>query len=229
MNEYVQKARDYVEAVLTGAQPACLFIRQACERSRKDLERQNTPEFPYHFDETSAARVCGFMERLPHIQGPLAPAGVGLHLENWQCWYLTELFGWRRVGSNARRFRRALLFMPRGNGKSFLASGIALYTTFCEGEGGADSICTATVETQARQVLDTARNMMLKNKELAERLGLKVTNHEILQASTTSRLRAMPGRGASIEGTSIHFGCVDEVWAKNRDVVRRTNHRNRET
>ena len=218
MNEYVTKARQYVEDVLTGALPACLYIRQACERSRKDLERQNTADFPYYFDETRAARVCKFIEQLPHIQGPLA--GECVHLENWQCWLLTELFGWLRAGSDARRFRRALVEMGRGNGKSLIASGISLYCMACEGEGGADCICTATIETQARLVLDCARNMMIKNEELAERLGITVSRHEITQASSTSRLRAMPGRGSSIEGTSLHLGVCDEIWAhKGRDVV----------
>jgi phage terminase large subunit-like protein len=218
MNEYVTKARQYVEDVLTGVVPACLYIRQACERSRKDLERQNTEGFPYYFDEVRAARVCSFIERLPHIQGPLA--GQCVHLENWQCWLLTELFGWLRVGSGARRYRRVLCEMGRGNGKSLLASGVALYCAFCEGEGGADCICTATVEQQARLVLDCARNMMIKSEELAERLGIKVTRHEVVQESSNSRLRALPGKGATIEGTSLHLGVCDEIWAqKGRDIV----------
>jgi phage terminase large subunit-like protein len=208
--DYVAVARQYVDNVISGAVPACLFVRQACARSVKDLSRQNTPEFPYVFDEARAVRVCRFMESLPHIQGALA--GEHMTLQPWQCWLLCEIFGWLRVGTQARRYRRAYAEMGRGNGKTFLAAGIALYCAFAEGEGGADCIATATCREQARLALDTARQMLQKNEKLAERLGVEVLAHKCEQKRTNSKLHAMPANN-SIEGASLHLGILDEVWA----------------
>jgi phage terminase large subunit-like protein len=220
---YSEKATAYIEGVSNGSIPACLWIKLAIERTKKDLARQNSPDFPFYFDEEQASIACTFIERLPHIQG--SKGGQNICLEPWQRWVVESIFGWCRTGTKHRRFRQVLLELPRGNGKTLLAAACALYTTFAQGEPGADSIATATVESQAKLLLDTARAMCQHSKKLCEKLGLKVEVKKIEQKRTDSRLRAAPGKGATLEGASLHMGVVDELWAhKGRSVVDSLSH-----
>ena len=223
MSEYSEKAASYIEGVSDGSIPSCLWIKLAIERTKKDLARQNTPDFPFYFDAEEATVACKFIESLPHIQG--SKGGQRIVLENWQRWVVESIFGWCRTGTKHRRYRQVLLELPRGNGKTLLAAGCALYATFAQGEPGADSIATATVESQAKLLLDTARAMCQHSKKLCENLGLKVEVKKIEQKRTDSRLRAAPGKGATLEGASLHMGVVDELWAhKGRSVVDSLSH-----
>jgi phage terminase large subunit-like protein len=48
----------------------------------------------------------------------------------WQRFVFANLFGFVERGSTTRRFRQAVVFVPRGNGKTTLAAPIGLYLTF---------------------------------------------------------------------------------------------------
>src|SRR5579862_3158258 len=135
---YVELARQYAAAVLDGSVPACRWVKLACKRAAEDEPRQGQPDFPFYFSEKHANRVCAFMELLRHVQGPMADQC--LVLEPWQCFLLCQIFGWLRNGTTTRRYRRVYICLPRGNGKSLLASGVSLYCAFAEGEKGADCI-----------------------------------------------------------------------------------------
>jgi phage terminase large subunit-like protein len=57
---------NYAEDVTSGKIPACVYVRQACERQLTDLERR---DFPYYFDAEAGEAICRYMERLPHVMG----------------------------------------------------------------------------------------------------------------------------------------------------------------
>jgi len=173
--------------------------------------------FPFQFDEVKAHRVCEFTSHLRHTQGPLA--GERIKLENWQCWVLTEVFGWIWGDTGTRRYKRAYVEIPRGNGKTLLASAIGMYTAFVEGEPGADCICAATSIMQSRLCLDTARTMVSDNELLRQKLGLRVLANSIQQPRSNSRFRVLPAKSASLEGMAVHAGVIDELHLhKNRNV-----------
>lgn len=103
-------------------------------------------------------RVADWVERFcVHTKGDLA--GRRLILEGWQRDWLGEVFG--PVGRDGRRkVRTALLGVPRKNGKSTLAAGVALFLLFADGEPGAEVFSCAADRDQARAVFDTARRMV---------------------------------------------------------------------
>lgn len=37
IRDYVSVANEYIEEVLSGKQPACQFVKMACERQKRDL------------------------------------------------------------------------------------------------------------------------------------------------------------------------------------------------
>ncbi len=64
---HVALADAYIDDVLTGRRPACKWGRLACERYRRDREREKERASPYRFDPAKAERVCRFIELLPAL------------------------------------------------------------------------------------------------------------------------------------------------------------------
>src|SRR5665213_1323170 len=205
---YVTKANEYIGNVLSGTIPVCDFIRQACQRQKDDLAKKT---FAYRFDLKKAENPCFFIEQLPHIEGPLA--GKLIHLEPWQCFLLTTLFGWVNKDTGARRFRRAYVEMPKGNGKSALSSGVMLYMTLADNEGGAQVFSAATTTTQARIVFGIAQKMLKQSPKLRTKFKATVGAHDITVGSTSSLARSVSSEADSVEGINPHCVIVDELHA----------------
>ena len=171
--DYCSIANEYIENVLSGKTPACKWVRLACERQRNDLESLKL----WRFDEKRACAPCWFIENLQHVKGPLA--GLLIHLEPWQVFIITTVFGWIDEAGN-RRFRRSYVEVPRGNGKSAMSSGIALYCLLADGEGGAEVYSLATTREQAGIVFDTAKRMAQMSSALRAAFGCQATTRYIV-------------------------------------------------
>jgi phage terminase large subunit-like protein len=216
---HVLKALDYARRVVSGEIPANRLAVTACERQLRDLERSRADAaWPYEFNESLAGRACRFLEALPHVKGDLA--GRKLELEGWQCFIVTTLFGWVKRGTTRRRFRRGTCFVPRGNGKSAISSGVGLYCTFAEGEGGAEGYSAATTKDQAKIVWDVARQMLNKaphGPALRDRLGVEAptapTASSIYQVRTNSTFKPLSREADNLDGLNIHIGVIDEIHA----------------
>ncbi|QXT34328.1 terminase large subunit [Sphingomonas sanguinis] len=185
------------------------MIRLQCQRFISDLIRSASEDFPYEFDEAKAARPCRFIERLPHTKGVWARQKKRLVLEPWQIWNFCVVFGWlHKSGTQkgTRRFRRWLLVVPRKNGKSAIASGVALYMLCADGEYGAEVYSGATVEKQAWEVFRPARLMVQKLKALKAKFGISILAKQLLREEDGSRMETIigdPGDGQS-PSCSIH-------------------------
>jgi phage terminase large subunit-like protein len=209
---YVEKANEYIEGVLSGAIPACKWVRLACQRQRDDLARlADDPSLLLRRREGVAR--CRFIERLPHIKGPAAKRRELIRLEPWQCFILTTVFGWRRRDTGGRRFRRVYVEVPRGNGKSILSSCIALYGLCADGEEGAEVYSAATTRDQAKFVWGVAQAMLLKRPDFAAKIGAVVTKKEILKPSTNGVFVPLSREAKNQDGANLHVGIVDELHA----------------
>lgn len=212
---YVDKARHYADGVVAGVIPACLYVRQACQRQLDDLAE---PPMGYRFDEGRASEICRFTELCCHIKGPLASRGETLKLEGWQVFILTTVFGWVDDAGN-RRFRHVYIEVPRGNGKSALSSTVGLFMLALDGEAGAEVYSAATTRDQARIVFRDAQAMARKMPLFLSRMGIEVTAQAIVQARSSSSFKALSADGHTLDGLNIHLAVVDELHAhKSRDV-----------
>jgi phage terminase large subunit-like protein len=222
---YVQLAADYQAGVLAGTIPACKWVQLACARNRKDLDRQDTADFPFRFDPHAGSRICQMAEMLPHVKGPLAfvtgqdDEGRNiwntLVLEPWQCWLLTTLFGWLRADGR-RRFRTALWLIPRKNSKSTLGAVIALYMLVADGESGAEVYSAATTRDQAKVVAEIAWEMASRSPAFREYFGVKIgsmTMRSIRVAATGSKFAPLSADANSLDGLNISCAIVDELHA----------------
>lgn len=120
------KLRDYVDGVLCGQITVSKAVRGAVERHQRDLERQSTLDFPYHFDASLAAKICRFFPSMIKLTvGKWA--GLPMVLEPWQVFCYSSLFGWIRDADGTRRFRKAYRSVARKNTKSTMAAAEAIF------------------------------------------------------------------------------------------------------
>lgn len=209
---HVLRGLDYARKVVGGEIVACKFVQKACERQLRDLERSSKdPAWGFDFVEAKSSRAARFLEQLPHVKG--AKGGQLLVLEPWQCFVITTIFGWIRRSTGGRRFRRAYVEVPRGNGKSFLSSGIALYGLAADGEAGAEVYSAATTTEQALIVWGDADAMLTKRPVLVAKLGLKQLAHHIVQPASNSKFKALSREAKNQDGKNIHVAVVDELHA----------------
>jgi phage terminase large subunit-like protein len=213
MTSYSQRAQGYIDDILAGRIPSCRWTKLACERAMRDMARTDDA-WPYAFVPEKAQRAVRFIESLRHVKSSIATkAGEKIVLLPWQIFVVETLYGWVRKDTGNRRWKKCYLELGKGNGKSTLGGGIALYDAFCSGEGGADVLCAASMKEQAKIVLDSARQMLQRDKELCKKVGLVVQAHDIVQASTQSRMRALPAKASSVEGVQPSLAILDEVHA----------------
>lgn len=220
MRDYVQIAAQYCADVLSGAIPAGKYVRLACERQVNDLAHQDNLDFPYRYDtERAAIRVCRFIELLPHIKGPLA--GKRIELAPWQVFILTVVFGWVKKADGKRRFRRAYIEVPRGNGKSAFTSPVALYMLAADDEGGPEVYSAARTKEQAQIVFDVAKKMLQSEvgAKLRKHYGIQVLARSIVHPKSNGIFTPLASEAESLDGKNVHFACLDELHAhSNSDV-----------
>ena len=154
--------------------------------------------------------VLFFQKHLTHAKGELG--GKPFMLEPWQRKYVWSLFRER----DGRRFvRTSLLALPRKNGKSTLAAGIAL-RCLMEPEPGAEVYSCAASRDQARLVFDTAKIAVEQSPVLSQKL--KVYRNAIVRESTHATYKALSAEAGIQHGLSPHAVVFDELHVANREM-----------
>lgn len=136
-----------------------------------------------YFDKSRAAQAVSFFQnRLTHTKGPLA--GKPFKLLPWQRKPIEDIFGTLDRKGGVRQFRQAYIEVPKKNGKTELAAGIALKGLF-EGESGAEVYLAASTRDQAGLVFRAAHKMVVNNTLLSDAC-------EVIKSSKTIYLRDEP-------------------------------------
>lgn len=163
------------------------------------------------FDLAAAERVRQFCGLLRQSKGEWG--GRPLHLQTWQ-WerVVAPLFGWKRA-DGSRRFRRAFVEIPKKNGKSTLASALALYLLMADREPGAEVYVAAADRGQAGIVFEEAANMAEASPFLAKRLEFVRSKKRVVYRATRSVLAALSCDARRKEGFNIHGLIADELHA----------------
>lgn len=171
------------------------------------------------FDEDAAQEAVDFFsECLTHIEGTIA--GSPFNLERWQVAVVGNLFGWKN-SDGSRRYREMLLYVPRKNGKTPLAAGIANYVLFCDGEPGAQCYCAAADREQATYLFRHMKGMIEAEPLLSEQCTIyKATRSVVLNDDEESAMKVLSADGDTKHGGNSHFVAVDELHAQpNRNLV----------
>lgn len=155
-----------------------------------------------------------FDRMLVHIEGPLS--GRPFVLESWQRSIVREVFG-RKVGK-LRQYRKLYLEVPRGNGKSTFAAGLALYLLAVDGEQSAKVYSAAADRQQAGIVFETAEKMVKASPFLSSRIR-PYRNRTMDYDATGSKYIVLSSDAYTKHGLNPHGIVFDELHAQpNREL-----------
>ncbi|MFQ5949876.1 MAG: terminase large subunit [Nitrospiria bacterium] len=170
----------------------------------------------YYFDKEAAKRAVSFFETyLIHIKGEWA--GQAFKLLRWQRKKIIEpIFGWKRA-DGTRKYRTAYIEVPSKNGKSSLASGIALYLLFADFEPGAEIYSAAGDRDQAAIVFELAKQMIEKSRALSRRC--EIFKRSIFVPRWSASYKVLSADAYTKHGINAHGIIFDELHVQpNRDL-----------
>ncbi len=164
----------------------------------------------YYYNEIRANHAIDFIERYcKHSKGRWANKPVILEL--WQKAFIGAVFGIIDKETEFRRFREALLVVAKKNGKSLLASGIALYMLIADGEGGAECYSVATKKEQAKIIWQESKNMTEKSPDLKRRV--RCLTSQLAYDKTNSTFKPLSSDSNTEDGLNIYLAECDEIHA----------------
>ena len=205
---FYDRALEYAKGVVSGQIVTNKWVKLACQRHMDDLKASKKRGAKYYFDEDEANRVCNFISLLPHTKGKWAQLGEKITLENWQCFFVCCVFGWRSKITGKRRFRKAYFKVPRKNGKSILLAAIGLYMLVADNEYGAEVYSGATTEKQALEIFKPAKLMLEKTEALRKLVGAEVWAKVLLVPVDGSKFEPVIGKPG--DGPSPSCALIDE-------------------
>lgn len=167
-------------------------------------------EHTYVFDDEKAKRPVEFIEKyLKQSKGVWN--GKPLKLELFQKAFIEALFGFVDKETGLRKYKKAILFVARKNGKSVLASAIGIYMTIADHEGGAEVYSVATKKDQSKIVWEEAKKMIKKSPVLDKRFRCLIGG--IYYDKKDAVFRALASDSNSLDGLNAHLVIADEVHA----------------
>lgn len=209
------RVQEYIDGVQSGEIVVNKYIRLAVKRHTENLERQRTKEFPYYFDEYEAKRIINFFGYLKHWKGEWADKPI--ILEPWQQFYLWDLFGWRRVEDDTRKYRKSSLWVARKNGKTTLAAGIGLFGLMKDREAGPQIYTVATKAEQAAICFDDAKKISEKSSSIEKRLDNY--KYSITHPDSGGFMKYFGADSSTMDGFDPYYCIADEVHAHKTDGV----------
>lgn len=194
----------YYQAIRSGQIIAGKWILALYEYLVAGIERKD-----FFLDLRRANHAVAFIESFcHHSKGRLAPQLVRLEL--WQRALISAIFG--IVDERGlRQFREVFVLLARKGGKSLLASGIAQYMAYADGEYGADVFFLAPKLDQADIVYNDFLNSVEAEPELAAITKRRKTDVYVEQTNTQIKKIAFSQKKS--DGFNPHLTVCDEIAA----------------
>ncbi len=181
----------------------------ACPPKHKTPEPRTLPGA--RFDPERVDRVLKAFGLLRHTQGALA--GQPLVPDPWQVAYiLAPVMGWVRqneAGRWVRIIRECYVDVPRKNGKTTLAGGLAIYLTAGDGEPGAQVLAAATTERQASYLFEPVRQLARHAPALSGHV--RALAKKIVHPRSGSYFTVVSSVAEALHGANVHAAVVDEL------------------
>lgn len=138
-------------------------------------------------------------------------AGKPFRFLPWQRDIVRRLFGWLRE-DGTRRYRRAGIWVPKKNGKSYFVSPLALYMLVADGEPQAEVYIGARDREQASIIFSRVASLV-RNSPLAGHVRVIDSTKRIVHDRSGSVLRALSADAYKHEGLDAHCVIIDELHA----------------
>lgn len=169
-----------------------------------------------YFDVERVKKALRALAAFKHTKGRWAGRSmrIGQGLDPWQVvWVIAPVFGWvwydEEVGEVVRVIRAVWIEVPRKNGKSTIASGIANVLLLADNEVGAEVYAAAGDKAQAGRVFEDAKRMCLTSK--AARGKVQALANLIRVPKTGGIFRVLSRVAEAAHGLNVSGAVVDEV------------------
>lgn len=169
---------------------------------------------PRKYGNTDGDEIIAFAEQHFTVAKGFK-AGEPLTFTNWQKWLLRSLFE-RNDETGRLRYRRALIGLPRKNGKSLMMSAVGVYSMIA-GEPGSEIYAIANDRQQARIIFNEAKQQIQASPLLAAEATLYRDAIEMPRFGSVFRVLSSEVRAQA--GLNPSVTLFDEVWGqKNEDL-----------
>ena len=216
-NKYHDAGTKYCFDVLDGKKQAGYNIQLACFRHLRDLQRQNTKEFPYHYDIKQVDRLLKFASISPNVD-----TGEPTKLMDWQKFIFSQMMGWRDRDDD-KRFTRVIVSVSRGQGKTYLMAILVAYSFLIESLGleNQDYLVASINYKQTMKIFGYIKSMLRKIiniepfKSLAKDAGLELQSEQIIEKKTNNILRAISHEAGQYDSYHFRTAVFDEIGEVN--------------
>jgi phage terminase large subunit-like protein len=204
---------EYARSVVDGRVIAGRPVRMACQRHLDDLEHGHERGLSW-VPERAQHALDFFRDFLVLPDGP--NAGEPFELSSWALFTVGSMHGWWNA-DGYRRFTFGFVLTGKGQAKTPVGIGMAVYAMVAEGMAGAQCYVAARARTQA---IDSFRDgPRILGPDLRRRLEL--LEHNISDRVNGGFIRPVSSEARSLEGHRVYFALLDEVGLhKNAEVVK---------
>lgn len=222
--DYTGIAKKYAEDVISGKTIAGKDIVQACDRFRKDLDRDDI-----ELRTRDPNLVCSIMEGFfVHQQGedmqgaPLL--GTPFILQPWQVFVIVNLLGFYFTGTDERRYKEGWIQVGRKNGKTSFIAALAFAVGILQRKSGSKIYIVANALKQALEAFNFL-NFNFKYKGIDKDPDVRILdnsfNHMIEyqcrdafgQVEGLVSINALASNPDSQDSFNCNFAIADEVAA----------------
>lgn len=200
----MKAAEQYKIDIETGKITAAKWIRLAVQRSRNDQQRTdiefNKEAVERAFKLLYFIRISNGIKFIRFVPSP------------YQCWIISELFGWYYTsGIYRRRYRYALLYTARKTGKTVFVVAIEIIILVYDNQQSPEAYLCATTREQAGQALKYTKEIVLESPSLRSRL--KVQQFQILNKKNHGKLKVLANTPGKNDSLNPSIFIMDEMHA----------------
>lgn len=197
------------EKIVTG-----YYIKLACFRHLRDLQRRCQEDFPYVYSVDAFNRFLKFLSLVPNVDD----LSQKLKPMNWQLFIFSQLFAWLDL-DGLPRYVNIILSMARAQGKTMIA-GISLnYSFLIEtiGSSNQDFLVSSLNFEQTMKLYTYVKSMMsriIENepfKSLAVETGLQLYTREIKATADSNSIQTISFESGKFDSKHFKLAVADEV------------------
>lgn len=220
--DYTKTAIEYADDVTSGRKIAGKEIVHACQRFIDDLKRDDL-----ELKKRDPNAVCSIIEGFfVHQQGedmhgePLL--GKPFILQPWQIFVIVNLLGFYYTGTDERRYKEALIFVPRKNGKTSFIAALSFAVGILQRKSGSKAYIVANALKQTLEAFNFIK-FTINYKGLSDDFKIldNSFNHTVEYTFTDKsgkpdgllNINAMASNPDSQDSFNCNFAIADEVAA----------------
>ena len=198
-NNYIY---EYYQAIKDGSEIVGEKIKALYNMIMEGLENKS-----FFYDKKKADRAIKYIENFcHHHEGELAPNLLTLEL--WEKANISLIFGIVDAKGN-RQFRECVWIVGRKNGKTLIASAIASYCLYADGEYGARVYFAAPRLQQADLCFSAMWQSVIHEPELEEKTKKRKSDIYISESNSSAAPLAFSSKRS--DGFNISCCIADEV------------------